>query len=299
MSLYLGGTLWCLEKSVQADYGIMCQSLKESRANVLVATPSFVNLCLSGSIFNESLMQNMGLFLLCGETLPNSTAEQLISRFPKATVVNTYGPTESTVAVTQVVVTPEVIKKYNPLPVGKPRSGTCIFIQNENGEFLPEGEKGEILIVGDTVSPGYLNVFYEVFSEQEVAGKNYRAYRTGDKGYIKDGYLFYCGRIDSQIKLHGYRIEIEDVENNLLKLPIIKNAAVVPVEKSGIVNSLTAFVVADFEIKSNLKVSIKIKEELQEFLPAYMIPKKFIFMESLPMTNRGKVDRRKLREELC
>ncbi|MDO4200012.1 MAG: D-alanine--poly(phosphoribitol) ligase subunit DltA [Clostridia bacterium] len=299
MSLYLGGTLWCLEKSAQSNYGVMYESLKKSNANIMVSTPSFANLCLSGDVFDKNLMPKMELFLFCGETLPNSTAKQLLDRFPKANVINTYGPTESTVAVTEIDVTHEILKGYNPLPVGEVKPGTHIFIQDESGNLLPEGDKGEIVIVGDTVSPGYLNAPNISFSKKKVGKKLYRSYRTGDKGYIKDGYIFYCGRMDSQIKLHGYRIEIEDIENNLQKLPIIKNAAVIPVENSGAIDYLVAFVVVDFEVESSLKASVVIKKGLQRFLPQYMVPKKFVFKDALPITDRGKIDRRKLKEEVA
>ena len=298
LALYSGGTLWCLEKDVQMDYKLLCESLQRSNANILVSTPSFVNLCLAGDFFNEKLMLNMELFLFCGERLSNHTVEQLIERFPKATIVNTYGPTESTVAVTQIIVNSEVLKKHNPLPVGKPKPGTHVFIVDNNDNFLPEGEKGEILIVGDTVSPGYLNASNKVFARLEVNGQFYRSYRTGDIGYMKDGLLFYCGRMDSQIKLHGYRIEIEDIENNLLKVSNIKNAVVIPSHKDNEMVSLTAFIVVDFEVISALKSSLKIKNELKKLVPNYMIPKKFVFVKTLPMTNRGKVDRKKLMEEI-
>lgn len=301
LSLYLGGTLWCLEKTVQADAKTLFASLHQSEANVWVSTPSFANMCLAGDVFNESLMPKIKLFLFCGETLTNSTVEKLHKRFPQATVVNTYGPTESTVAITEVIVTPELNAKFSPLPVGKPKPGTFIFITDENGKALPDGEKGEILIVGDSVSIGYFNrpdLTKKVFSECTVNGITYRSYRTGDEGYIKDGLLYYSGRIDLQIKLHGYRIEIEDIENNLLKLPSIKSAVVVPVVKNGAVESLTAFVIVGFEVISNLKASQQIRKELSEFLPLYMIPKKFIFVNDIPMTNNGKANRKKLMEEL-
>ena len=157
MSLYLGGTLWCLEKSVQSNPKVLFESLKSSGANIWVSTPSFANMCLADEIFNSELMPNMELFLFCGETLTNSTAEKLHKCFPDSTVVNTYGPTESTVAVTEIIVTPEVSEKHSPLPVGKPKQGTYIFIIDEDGNVLSDGEKGEILIVGDSVSIGYFN----------------------------------------------------------------------------------------------------------------------------------------------
>ena len=300
-SLYTGGTLWCLEKAVQLNYGLLIESLKKSKANVWVSTPSFASLCLALDDFNGKNMSNIKLFLFCGETLPNSTANLLLERFPGAKVINTYGPTESTVAMTEIDVTSEVLNKYSPLPVGKPKNGTYVFIMDEKGRELPEGEKGEIVIVGDTVSVGYFNrpdITNKAFGTKTVNGTSYRLYRTGDEGYFKDGQLFYCGRIDLQIKLHGYRIELEDIENNLMKIKGIKNAVVLPVKKDGIIDSLTAFVVSESKIESSLKSMIALKKELAGFLPSYMVPKKIIFKDKIPMTNNGKVNRKKLMEEL-
>lgn len=301
MSLYLGGTLWCLNKSVQGDARALLASLEQSRANIWVSTPSFANMCLASDAFCQEMMPQMELFLFCGETLTNNTAEKLIQRFPRAAVVNTYGPTESTVAMTEIVVTDEVCQKYSPLPVGKVKPGTYVFIVDEDGRLLPEGEKGELMIVGDSVSIGYFHrpdITEKAFSTREIEGVVYRSYKTGDEAYIKDGQVFYCGRIDLQIKLHGYRIEIEDIENNLLKLSCIKGAVVLPVVRDGAIESLAAFVTVDFVPESSLKAAQMIKKQLAEFLPTYMIPKKFVFTDSFPVTNNGKVDRKKLRESL-
>lgn len=300
-SLYTGGTLWCLEKKVQLNYNLLIESLKKSKVNVWVSTPSFANLCLALDDFNGENIPNIKLFLFCGETLPNRTAQMLLERFPNAKVINTYGPTESTVAMTEINVTPKVLDKYNPLPVGKAKNGTYVFIMDKKDNELPEGEKGEIVIVGDTVSVGYFNrpdITKKSFGTKTVNGTSYRLYRTGDEGYFKDGQLFYCGRIDLQIKLHGYRIELEDIENNLMKLKGVKNAVVIPVKKDGIIESLTAFVIPGFKVESGLKSMVALKKELAEFLPPYMIPKKIIFKDEIPMTNNGKVNRKKLMEEL-
>lgn len=297
MSLYLGGTLWSLEKSVQTDSNELLESLRRSQVNVWVSTPSFANLCLANQVFDDSLMPQMELFLFCGETLTNYTAKNLQRRFPKATIVNTYGPTESTVAVTSVVVTEEICSRCHPLPVGKPKIGTFLSIVDPDGNLLPEKETGEILITGDSVSVGYYNqpdLTAKSFSTRKVNGEIYRSYRTGDAGYLWDGQLYYCGRMDLQVKLHGYRIEIEDIENNLLKVPGIKNAVVVPNIKGGMADSLSAFVVADYQVENKLREAQSIRKQLSQFLPLYMIPKKFVFTDSIPMTNNGKADRKKL-----
>ena len=141
-----------------------------------------------------------------------------------------------------------------------------------------------------------------------VSGDGTRGYHTGDKGYMKNGMLYYCGRIDLQIKLHGYRIELEDVESNISKLPQVEHAVVVPGMRGGKVSSLTAYIVkrvteADGESDSGEESTntadetAKLRSDLKQFLPDYMIPKKIVFVDELPMTNNGKVDRKRLAQE--
>ena len=126
----------------------------------------------------------------------------------------------------------------------------------------------------------------------------YRTYRTGDRGYRRDGLLFYCGRMDLQVKLHGYRIEIEDIESNLMKLPQVRQAAVVPVMKDGKARSLTAYVAvkgtAGEAVWNSFAAAQEIRGLLRQHLPEYMIPKKIVFLDSLPMTANGKTDRKAL-----
>ncbi len=331
-SLAVGGTLYCLEKSVQSDYRALVQELKESGANVWVSTPSFAEICLSERTFSQEMMPGLQVFLFCGETLANKTAGKLQQRFPNAKIVNTYGPTESTVAVTDVLITPELAGQEQPLPVGRPKMGTYIEIRDEDGKSLPEGEKGEIVIIGNTVSTGY-------YGRADLTEKSFfccdgmRGYHTGDKGYLQDGMLYYCGRIDLQIKLHGYRIELEDIENNIARVPQIEQAAVVPNYRRGKVSSLTAYVVkcADnnrSEVMESGKcadtgnavsesgqcadkvdavsesgqcadkagAAVDVRSALKQFLPDYMIPKKIVFLDKMPVTNNGKVNRKLLAE---
>lgn len=293
MCLYSGGTLHVLPKKVQADIGLLMDSLASSGAGIWVSTPSFAEVCLSDKRFSQELLPEMKRFLFCGETLPPVVVKRLRERFPKAEVINTYGPTESTVAITDVTVTDEVCGEYDPLPVGRIKPGSELRIRGENGEDLPEGESGEIIILGDTVSIGYRNLPGQsakaFFEENGVRG-----YRTGDKGYLRDGLLFYQGRIDLQIKLHGYRIELEDIENNLMKLTGVEKATVIPNEKDGKIVSLTACIIPEKMPESAFKAGQELRAEAKSFLPDYMIPKKFLFFEELPMTGNGKTDRRAL-----
>lgn len=298
MSLASGSCLFALEKEIQKEYKTLFAALKESDANIWVSTPSFADLCLADESFNQTLLPNMRLFLFCGETLTNKTAHNLLERFPNAQVYNTYGPTESTVAITEVCVDKKLCETCNPLPVGKSKPGTWLKIMNGERE-LPEGEKGEVVIIGNTVSAGYFNNQEENekrFFVYEQSGENIRAYRTGDKGYIRDGQLYYCGRIDLQIKLHGYRMEIEDVEENLMKVSGVEKAVVIPVYDSGKVKYLKGYCVYDTPVENVFKIQKKIKEEMSKFVPDYMIPRKIKFVDAIPMTVNGKADRKQMQE---
>lgn len=293
--LACGGTLYTLDKKIQGDYAVLLEKLKESHAAVWVSTPSFADICLADSKFCSALMEKLEIFLFCGEILTNHTAEALLERFPDTKVVNTYGPTESTVAVTDVEITRQVAECEIPLPVGRAKPGTRIEIRKQDGTKTEDGERGEIVIIGDTVSSGY-------YKQPELTRKAFfqdengeRGYCTGDEGYLKDGMLYYGGRMDSQVKLHGYRIELGDIESNLLNVPGVRQAVVIPRWEEEKVKSLAAFLAFDpddtMQGKKTFQISQEIKRELKKYLPEYMIPKKMVFLDQIPVNRNGKADR--------
>lgn len=297
ISLANGCTLFSIEKHMISNMKELFEKFSISDIAIWVSTPSFIWMCLADSKFDSSLLPKLKLLLFCGETLSNSCVERIKNRFPEAKVINTYGPTEATVAVTSVEVDEEV-NKIAPLPVGSIKSDCKLLIVDENMNEVEEGQKGEIVIAGDSVSIGYYKnpeITKKVFFEYDINGVKKRAYRTGDSGYIKDGQLYYNGRIDFQIKLNGYRIEIEDVENNLKKIDIVKNAVVIPISKENKVQYIMGIVILNVTTdKKSFEISTIIKNKLKEFLPDYMVPRKIIVRESLPMTINGKVDRKLL-----
>ena len=304
-SLWTGGTLYCITKQAQDDARELLRAFHDSNAAIWVSTPSFAELCLANPEFSSDLLPCCELFLFCGEALRNTTAARLQERFPDALIVNTYGPTESTVAVTSVLVTPEMTSSDEPLHCGAAKPGTEIRIVGNIDpdtfaaqEAMP-GELGEIVIVGNTVAKGYFrkeDLTKRAFGEVLVGGKPVRAYRTGDEGFLdKDGNLHCRGRIDLQVKLNGFRIELGEIEEGLVRLAQVKEAAVVLVKKSEASSHLEAHVVsAAIREQSDFREGLAIKEELKKSLPHYMIPKKIVFHDSLPMTPNGKIDRKAL-----
>ncbi|MCU4823569.1 D-alanine--poly(phosphoribitol) ligase subunit DltA [Bacillus cereus] len=297
-SLVTGGTLWAIDKDMIARPKDLFASLEQSDIQVWTSTPSFAEMCLMEASFSESMLPNMKTFLFCGEVLPNEVARKLIERFPKATIMNTYGPTEATVAVTGIHVTEEVLDQYKSLPVGYCKSDCRLLIMKKDGTIAPDGEKGEIVIVGPSVSVGYLGS-PELTEKAFTMIDGERAYKTGDAGYVENGLLFYNGRLDFQIKLHGYRMELEEIEHHLRACSYVEGAVIVPIKKGEKYDYLLAVVVpGEHSFEKEFKLTSAIKKELNERLPNYMIPRKFMYQSSIPMTPNGKVDRKKLLSEV-
>jgi D-alanine--poly(phosphoribitol) ligase subunit 1 len=297
-ALTTGSTLFSISRDLIENPKKLYRALGSSRLTTWVSTPSFAQMCLVEETFAESMLPHVRRFLFCGETLAPQTASQLLARFPQAQVWNMYGPTEATVATTSIQIDAAILKKYSPLPVGRVMPETKIFIVDEDGCELSASERGEITIAGPNVSPGYVGR-PDLTARAFLDYRGLRAYKTGDLGCFREKLLFFEGRVDEQIKLSGYRIELGDVEANLRMLQVVRDAVVVPVIKSGIAQSLTAFVsLAERNEPSDFKLAHNLRKQLGERLPGYMLPRKFIFLDVFPMTTNGKVDRTALARSL-
>lgn len=298
-ALISGGSIFAITKDMIAKPKLLFEALKHSSIQIWASTPSFVQMCLMDPSFNEELLPKLSVFLFCGEILPGNLADQLIKRFPHAKIFNTYGPTEATVAITSVEITKEMIQHYQNLPIGVPKEDTRVLLIDENGKEAAEGEKGEIIIVGPSVSKGYLG-------RRDLTDKAFfffdgqRAYRTGDAGFIQNELLFYKGRMDFQIKLHGYRMELEEIEYHISKSKYVKAAVVVPFYQNDKIEYLTAAIVPEeHEFEKEFQLTSAIKKELGDVLPTYMIPRKFSYHDELPITANGKIDRKRIKEKVA
>lgn len=303
-ALATGGCLYAISPEASHDYALLFEELRDADPDVWVSTPPFADLCLVDHSFGSELIPNVGLFLFCGDTLRHRTAQSLRERFPKARVANTYGPTESTVAVTYCEIDDDMLASKDALPVGFARPGTELRIMRraEDGVLLDEceaGETGEIVIVGDTVAKGYLGdpkKTMAAFDEDRLSdGTTCRSFRTGDLGHLgPDGNLHYEGRMGSLVKVNGFRIELGDVENSIAGLGGIKSCAVVPVERGGSITSLKAFVVLDHKVPAADESPRELRRRLAERVPAYMVPRSIKVLDDMPLTNNAKIDRKTL-----
>ena len=298
--LAAGYTLYALESEAEESIRETFGALRESNATVWISTPSFVEMCLADPSFGQELLPYLKRFVLCGEVLRNSTALKLIERFPCSDVFNTYGPTE-TQAVSDILVDAAMAREIEPLPVGTMNPRMRAVIRDvDSGEILGPNQVGEIFLAGDTVSAGYWgrpDLTEKVFGEMAFDdGAILRCYKTGDKGYVDEaGRLFCLGRLDFQVKLNGFRVELGDVEQALVRLPEIKEAVVLPKERGGKVSHLVAHVLLeDSTQEGDLALTMGLKRQLGELVPDYMIPKKFVYHAKFPLNGNGKIDRKAL-----
>lgn len=282
-----GGTLNLVDKEMINKPKLLNEMLVNTPINAWVSTPSFMEMCLLLPNLDGNDYPSLNHFFFCGEILPYRTAKALVDRYPNAVIYNTYGPTEATVAVTGVKITPEILEQYNPLPVGVARPNTSLSTTDE----------GELVIKGNSVSLGYLKN-----KEKTEAVFNFedgiRTYHTGDKAVEKDGNWFIQGRIDFQIKLNGYRMELEEIETQLRQSQYVRETVVVPIYKNDKVVYLVGAVVPTEKVENDLEMTRAIKSELKSRLPEYMIPRKFVWMEQLPLTSNGKLDRKQVAKDI-
>ncbi|MGE8037699.1 amino acid adenylation domain-containing protein [Lysinibacillus sp. NPDC093692] len=283
-TLLNGMTLFLAEEDALLDVDKFHQIIDEYQINTLWLTSSLFNEFVSlKSSFGESVKQ----LLIGGENLSVRHVKKFISHNPTIKLINGYGPTETTTfALTNEITKAEGLR----IPIGKPIGNTEVYIMQDE-QICPVGIKGEICIGGQGVSRGYWNR-PEMTANSFVSHPfkpNEQLYRTGDLGFINsDGKIECIGRKDKQIKLRGFRIELAEIEKELLQISNIREAAVIlsEIENTPI---LCAYIVCEETVTENI-----IKAELHKRLPDYMIPSQMIMLETLPKTINGKLDSIKL-----
>lgn len=200
-------------------------------------------------------------------------------------VINGYGPTEFTVCSSYYIL--EQDEKHDNIPIGRPVPNSISVVVDREGRLVPQGTVGELCLIGRQMSRGY-------WKQEELTNKRFvdcsflsgkKMYRTGDLvRWNEEGLLEYIGRIDNQVKLHGYRIELEEIENKMTQCPGVVSAAVA-VHKQGSIE----FIVGYYTSEGNQELP-DIQEALMAELPSYMVPSQLIRIDQMPLTHNGKID---------
>jgi D-alanine--poly(phosphoribitol) ligase subunit 1 len=277
-SIYKMGKIIAVDEDTKENLIKLYNTIQKEKINFLIMTPTFVKILLLDSYFNEMNFPSIKYMFFCGECLETITVRKIRNRFSKVKVINAYGPTEATCCVSLLEIKDEMLDEEF-LPVGLINtSAVKIEIVND-----------EIILKGSSVFNNYLEFnSINCFKEEKI-----NCYKTGDLGYINGDYLYCKGRMDNQIKYQGYRIELGDIENNLLKINGVREAVAIAKykDKSNIIRLVKAFVVTEDNLDEN-----DIKNELSTLVPSYMIPKKIVILDRLPYNKNGKYDRKKLSE---
>lgn len=279
MAFFAGATLVLTPESARRDVLLFRDILETNRITVLTLPPSFLSQ-LPGEAFN-----GVKTLITAGE--PALTKEALRFRHVK-NYINAYGPTETSVCAASYRFSSEEGNSVH-LPVGKPLGNARIYLLDQQLQLLPVGAIGEIYIGGSGVAASYLKrpelTLDKFIPSPFDPGET--LFKTGDLGkYLPDGNIVFVGRIDEQVKIHGHRVELGEIEQVLLRHPFVREAALVLQEKENGEQNLLAFYIAQTEVDP-----IVLRTHLKSSLPEYMLPERFISLEKFPVTPHGKVDK--------
>ncbi|MFI9262198.1 amino acid adenylation domain-containing protein [Streptomyces sioyaensis] len=296
-ALTYGGRLVVVDRDTTRNAAAFMKLLIEQRVTVLNQTPSAFGL-LQQVIGTESAGRlSLRLVIFAGEALQPTRLRPWWEAYGGAgpRLVNMYGITEATVHVTAREITSGDAERSAVSPIGRPLADTEVFVLDPAGGVVPVGVAGELWVGGAGLARGYLNrpeLTAERFVECEIGGRVRRLYRSGDLvRWLSDGELEYLGRLDDQVKVRGFRIELGEIESALVAHPRITAAVVLMREDTPGDRRLVAYVVLidGTELKTR-----ELREHCLQTLPDYMVPSGFVFLEALPLTVNGKVDRRAL-----
>ncbi|MBN3895575.1 MAG: amino acid adenylation domain-containing protein [Nostoc sp. NOS(2021)] len=286
LPLTVGAKVILVSREVAMDGLQLLQKLHNFAATVMQATPATWRMLLEAG-----WRGNTQLKILCGgEALPQNLAKQLCQR--GAEVWNLYGPTETTIWSTIHRIDQQEVL----VTIGRPIGNTQIYILDKYLQPVPVGVPGELYIGGASLARGYLHrpeltkekFIHNPFSSDSES----RLYKTGDLArYLSDGEIEYLGRIDYQIKLRGYRIELAEIEAVLSQHPTIEKTVVIVRDDFSGDKCLVAYIVSKFK---EALTNEELRRFLKEKLPYYMVPGVFVFLDTLPLTPNGKIDRRAL-----
>ncbi|UOG08063.1 non-ribosomal peptide synthetase [Bacillus altitudinis] len=290
-ALLNGAKLVLPQKETILDMGKLTELIKGEHISVMFVPTALFHLLVDEG---TDWMRGVRKVLFGGERASVQHVRKAFDVMGKGRLLNVYGPTESTVFATYYPIDEAIPLESHSIPIGKPLNQTGAYILSEHRQLQPIGMVGELCLSGKGLAIGYLNrpdLTKQVFIPHPFASGE-RLYRTGDLAYFReDGLIEYAGRVDDQVKIRGHRIELTEIEANLLMHPGVKQAVLLADHDETNHTRLLAYITCDDAWKGKLD---DIKSRLKERLPAYMLPHELIELENLPLTPNGKVDKRQL-----
>ncbi|MCP9206875.1 non-ribosomal peptide synthetase [Streptomyces sp. NEAU-Y11] len=289
-ALVAGGRTLIVEQEAVLDVDRYLDTIERGEVAVLQAVPSYLEVVLSRLETRPRELPALRCVSVTGEALKKELTVRWFARFPRIALMNAYGLTETSDDTNHEVMT--AVPARDSVPLGPPVGNVTVYVVDERLRPVPLGAPGEIVFSGICVGRGYVNdperTAQAFTTDPHRPGE--RLYRSGDFGrWLPDGKLEFLGRRDAQVKIRGFRIEIGEIENQLLRLPGVRDGAVVVVETPDAGKQLVAFESGSTEPAEALR------ERLARVLPGYMVPRRIERLERLPLTGNGKTDKKALR----
>lgn len=284
-ALLNGAALHLVDEHVLLDITALREAIDGSGATVM---------WMSAPLFSQITDSDPGVFgrlrqlIVGGDVLPPRQIRAVIEACPGIRIINGYGPTENTTFSTTYRI-PDDVPADRAIPIGRPVGHSSAYVLGGSGRLQPVGVPGELHVGGRGVALGYVNrddLTAASFVDDPFAGGG-RMYRTGDLVRLADGLdIEFIGRVDHQVKVRGYRVELSEIELVIRSLDHVRDVAVEARTPEGGTLRLIAFYTADGDTD--------IRAELERLLPDYMVPAVFVRLDQLPLDRNGKVDRRRL-----
>ena len=263
---------------------LFARLVRKTGATGLTCTPTYLLSLLEIPESREALRQ-ITFFDIGAEAFPRQLYDRLRELRQDSVILNVYGPTECTMGCAAAV-----MNGAERVTVGPPIANTTFYVADTFGNELPVGQRGELIICGDQVGRGYVNPTEKNARAFFTHGR-VRAYHSGDlAAWTEEGEIRIFGRIDNQIKLRGFRIELDEIEKVMTEYPGVSSSAAA-VRKTGGTDYLAGYYTAQEEINEQA-----LKAFMQEKLPEYMVPSVLMQLDEMPMTANGKVNRKALPE---
>jgi amino acid adenylation domain-containing protein len=289
-ALLVGGRTLLVEQETVLDAKRFVDKLVAGRVAVVQVVPSYLEVLLSYLTQHPRELPDLRCVSVTGEALKKELTQRWFAAEPEITLVNAYGLTETSDDTNHEVM--DRVPDRERVPLGPPINNVHVYVVDEHLSPVPLGAPGEIVFAGVCVGRGYVNdperTRRAFMADPHREGQ--RLYRSGDYGrWLPEGKLEFLGRRDTQVKISGFRIEIGEIENTLLRLPDVRDGAVVVTERADQSKHLVAFYSGQRPLDANV-----LRDRLGESLPEYMVPSAYHWRESLPLTANGKIDKKAL-----
>ncbi|WP_186032284.1 non-ribosomal peptide synthetase, partial [Burkholderia gladioli] len=287
-TLTSGGCLHVAADTALTDPDAIERLVRRHAITRLLCVPS-----LADALLSTRALDGVREVIVAGEALPVELLRRVAESGLPIRLINEYGPTEATVWATAHACEPTGAAS---VPIGRPIANARVYLLDATGQPVPPGVYGHLHLAGDGLARGYLNDPGKTaasFLPDPFGRAGGRMYATGDLGrFLADGTIEYAGRVDRQVKIRGFRVEPAEIETVLGTLPLVRRAVVVAHEHARLGTRLVAYVVPADDAPPGVEAGWR--GQLQQRLPGFAIPSRFVLIGAIPLTPNGKLDREAL-----